>query len=191
MESKSPLRLLDELVLAPGEGAPVSERRDEELVIVAVEGEVSFTDSAGDVRAIPAGRALLVSAGKGLAFSIFNQSSHPARFVRAVFRPKFSGGKPAVETNKKASFQKNFLRKVAGNSGKALRINCDASLSIAELTAGRILDFQSNGGTVYVLDGKVEAAGKQLERRERLTFSKGPVRLRCIRPAKLVIVNDS
>ncbi len=195
------LRRLEEKTYPPGAGAPMSERRGEELLVIVAEGELSYADAGGRSEVLRSGRAIGISCGSGISFALFNQNAKPAKVIEAAFSPRFPGGSPSVEIHSKASFQKNYLRLVATGGAKHsgakrfLKLNSDASVLMGELTPARVMDYAPSFGSarLLVLDGKIEAGGKAaMERGDSATFAgPAPTRLRCVRPARFVIADSS
>jgi redox-sensitive bicupin YhaK (pirin superfamily) len=160
------LRVLNEDVVAPGEGFGMHPHRDMEILTWVLEGAVQHCDNMGNSGVIRPGELQHMSAGSGVMHSEFNLSkTDPVHLLQIWILPERKGLKPSYE---QLSFADRDLRNqfalVAGPEAP-LTIHQDASLYIARLDLGVNVTQTLERGRhawVQVAKGSVKVNGKQL-----------------------------
>src|SRR5215470_18659660 len=131
------LRVLNEDVVAPGQGFGMHPHRDMEILTWILEGSLEHRDSMGTGAVIRPGELQHMSAGTGVMHSEFNPSKNEtAHLLQIWLLPERQGLKPQYE---QLAFPDKDLRGnfhfVAGPKGP-VTIHQDANLHIARLDKG-------------------------------------------------------
>src|SRR6202790_4460950 len=97
-----PLRVINEDVVAPGQGFGAHSHRDMEIVTYVLEGALAHKDSMGNGSTLHPGEFQRMSAGTGIRHSEFNPSTTEAVHLYQIWLlPRGNGIAPSYE-------QKNF-----------------------------------------------------------------------------------
>ena len=125
--------------LAPGAGYPDHPHTDLEIVTWVLEGSLVHTGSLGGRHVLDAGRAQVLSAGRGVRHSeIADPASGRCRFVQVWLAPTSPGGEPsyvAGDAPAAGAGVGSGLVEVAGGSGLPIG-TVRARLLLARLAAG-------------------------------------------------------
>lgn len=90
------LRVLNDDIVAPGEGFPPHPHRDMEIITYVLAGQLEHRDSTGSHGIVGPGGAQFMSAGTGVEHSEFNHSKvKPLHFLQMWVLPGELGSKPA------------------------------------------------------------------------------------------------
>lgn len=160
-----PLRVINEDIVAPGQGFPLHSHRDMEIVTVILAGALEHRDSLGNGAIIRPGEVQRMSAGTGVRHSEFNPSSdQPTHLLQIWIAPAKTGMVPGYEQRQIAAANAatgwQLLASPEGEAG-SVRIHQDAHLLraagdarvvplIYELAAGRQAYVQVIAGCVVV-----------------------------------------
>lgn len=173
------LRVLNDDFIGGGGKFPTHPHDNMEIVTIPFTGAIEHKDSTGGQGTIQAGDVQIMSAGTGVQHSEANASvTDPVTLFQVWVFPKERNIKPRYD-------QKNFpaddrLNKwqviVSPNEAdNALWINQDARFSLANLDAGKELNysnaFKSNGVFLVVIKGSVTINDQQLNKRDALGIS--------------------
>jgi quercetin 2,3-dioxygenase len=168
------LRVLNEDVIAPGQGFGMHPHRDMEILTWVLDGAIEHRDSTGRSGVIRPGELQHMTAGTGVMHSEFNPSPKaPTHLLQIWLLPKQKGLKPAYE---QLSFSDAELRgqfhHVAGPDA-AVTIHQDADLYIARLDDGANVThtLERGHGWLQVARGTVRVNGEELAAGDGLAIS--------------------
>jgi quercetin 2,3-dioxygenase len=175
-----PLRVINEDIVAPGQGFPTHGHRDMEIVTVILAGALEHRDSMGNGAVIRPGEVQRMSAGTGVRHSEFNPSPDEATHLLQIWiAPAAAGIAPGYEQlriDPAPGWQ--LLASPSGAAGSVL-IHQDASLLRARLAdqselthalaAGRLAYVQVISGNLIV-NGVALAAGDGAKVAEEATL---------------------
>ena len=186
------LRVLNEDIVAPGQGFGMHPHREMEILTWVLEGALQHRDSMGNAGVIRPGELQHMSAGSGIMHSEFNASpDHPVHLLQIWILPERKGLKPSYE---QLAFVDSDLRNqfslVAGPNAP-LTIHQDASLYIARLDPGAKAAHKLAGGRhawVQVARGTIRLNGKSLSAGDGAAFSnEAEVRVEAVNAAEVLL----
>ncbi|GJQ29461.1 MAG: quercetin 2,3-dioxygenase [Phycisphaerae bacterium] len=160
----SVLRVINDDVVAPGQGFGEHPHRDMEIITVVLDGALRHRDSSGGGGVIRPGDVQRMSAGRGVFHSEFNDSSTDHVHLYQVWiRPAVRGVEPRYEQKHfPIESRRDQLRLVVSPDGRdgSIPIHQDASLYRSvlgkgsrvrhELATGRKAWVQAAAGSVTV-----------------------------------------
>jgi redox-sensitive bicupin YhaK (pirin superfamily) len=162
------LRVINEDVVAPGQGFGVHGHRDMEIVTYVLSGALEHQDSLGNGEVLRPGEFQRMSAGTGIRHSEFNPSaSEPVHLYQIWLLPREQGIQPSYEQKAFAADQRQGrLRLVASPDAAdgSLAIQQDARIYLATLAAGDTVEHAlavGRFGWLQVLRGKVTVNGSK------------------------------
>lgn len=168
------LRVLNDDSVEGGNGFGTHPHRDMEIISIPLQGTLKHQDSEGNKGLIQKGEVQIMSAGTGIMHSEENaHTSDQVKFLQIWVMPKKYGIEPRYG-QKQYDFKDNSETLVVSPDGRdgSLVINQDAFFTIANMDAGRTIDYsikmKDNGLYIFVLDGSVEVNGAQLNTRDGL-----------------------
>jgi redox-sensitive bicupin YhaK (pirin superfamily) len=163
------LRVINEDVVAPGEGFGTHPHRDMEIITYIVSGELQHRDSLGSGDVLRRGDVQAMSAGSGLTHSEFNPSPDtPVHLLQIWILPAARGTKPTYAQSHVADEGKhNRLTAIATSNGdaNALHIGQDAAVFASLLDRGRDVSHPLAAGRaawIQVIGGQLEVNGTTL-----------------------------
>ena len=141
------LRVMNEDVIAPGQGFGTHPHRDMEIVTYVLDGALEHRDSMGNGEVLRPGEFQRMTAGTGITHSEFNPSpTEPVHLYQIWLLPDRPGHTPSYEQRRfDEAGRCNRLQLVASPDGDgdgddgALHIHQDARVYLATLEAGRRL----------------------------------------------------
>lgn len=144
------LRVINDDIIAAGQGFGTHGHRDMEIVTYIVEGELEHRDSLGTGSVLRPGDVQRMSAGRGVLHSEFNHSpSQDLRLLQIWLRPAREGGEPGYEERHFPDEEKRGrLRLIVAPDGAegALRIGQDARLFAGILAPGQSVTHEPAPG---------------------------------------------
>jgi len=173
------LRVLNDDVVAPGNGFGMHPHKNMEIITIPLEGALKHQDSMGHASIIRSGDVQVMSAGSGLMHSEFNASqTELINLLQIWVLPKKMNIEPRYgeKTFDQTKMDNAWLNIVApeGDTGDALQINQDAWFSIGKFDAGKHMTYQKkrteNGIYVFVIDGAIQCNQVELTKRDAAGF---------------------
>jgi redox-sensitive bicupin YhaK (pirin superfamily) len=158
------LRVINQDIIAAGEGFPPHGHRDMEIFSYVLEGAIEHRDSMGNHAQVKPGQIQVMSAGTGVKHSEFNPSaSEPLQILQVWIQPNRTGLKPRyaewTPTPAQVDAPKVLIISNDGREGSAhssqdadvYRVKSALALNLVhELAQGRGLWFQLITGEVTV-----------------------------------------
>ncbi|MEZ6092015.1 MAG: pirin family protein [Pirellulaceae bacterium] len=161
------LRVMNEDVIAPGQGFGTHPHHDMEIVTYVLSGALEHKDSMGNGEVLTPGEFQRMTAGTGITHSEFNPSpSEPVHLYQIWLLPQERGLKPSYEQKRFADEERlNQLRLVASPDGEdgSLKVQQDARIFLSSLEIGSevVHRFQpGRHGWLQVLRGEVLVNGQ-------------------------------
>ncbi len=164
------LRVMNEDVVAPGQGFGTHPHENMEIVTYVLEGALEHRDSMGNGEVLRPGEFQRMSAGTGITHSEFNPSAaEPVHLYQIWLFPERNGIEPSYEQKRfDEAERQNRLRLVASPDAAegSLTIHQDARIYLASLEAGKRVAHALAPGRyawLQVLRGAVALNGEQLD----------------------------
>ena len=134
------LRVMNEDVVAPGQGFGTHPHGDMEIVTYVLEGALEHRDSMGNGEVLRPGEFQRMTAGTGITHSEFNPSeSEPVHLYQIWLLPERKGIEPSYEQKRFPEEKRyNQLRLVASRDAEhgSLLIHQDARIYLSKIDAG-------------------------------------------------------
>lgn len=131
------LRVMNEDVVAPGQGFGTHPHRDMEIVTYVLSGALEHRDSMGNGEVLRPGEFQRMTAGTGITHSEFNPSdTEPVHLYQIWLLPERKGIEPSYEQKRFAADERqNQLRLVASHdaSDGSLLVHQDVRIYLATL----------------------------------------------------------
>jgi redox-sensitive bicupin YhaK (pirin superfamily) len=135
------LRVINDDIVAPGQGFGTHGHRDMEIITWVLAGELQHRDSLGNGDVIRPGDVQRMSAGTGIRHSEFNPSAtQPVHLLQIWIEPDRRGLPPSYEqVQVPAAQRQDRWRRIADGQGRdgALRMGADASVLATLLAPGK------------------------------------------------------
>ena len=158
-----PLRVINEDIVAPGQGFPTHGHRDMEIITVILEGALEHRDSMGNGTVIRPGEVQRMSAGTGVRHSEFNPSDAEATHLLQIWiAPATAGIAPGYEQKRFEVAPGWQLLASADGAEDSVRIHQDAALLRAKVSGTEALTHALAAGRrayVHVVAGGVAVNG--------------------------------
>lgn len=157
------LRVINEDVIAPGEGFDTHPHRDMEIITYILSGSLEHKDSLGSAAVIGPGDVQYMSAGRGVQHSEFNASkTQPVHLLQIWILPEKKGIQPVYGDRHflRESFR-NRLQTIASGSGvdDSIVINQKIKIMATVLDTQNWLKYEpQNGGYLWVQVAKGNVA---------------------------------
>jgi len=163
------LRVMNEDFVAPGNGFPMHEHADMEIVTIVLAGILEHRDSLGNGAQIRPGDLQRMSAGTGISHSEFNPSkTEPVHLMQIWIFPERKGLPPSYEqTFFPPEARQNRLLLIGSRTGQdgSVTIQQDVSLYAAALQPGASVNCALASGRhawVQVPSGRISVNGQEL-----------------------------
>jgi len=186
------LRVINEDVVAPGQGFGMHPHRDMEILTWILDGSLEHRDSMGSGAVIRPGELQHMTAGTGVMHSEFNPSPNkPTHLLQIWILPERKNLKPQYE---QLAFSDEELRGkfhlVAGPEAP-VTIHQDAKLYIARLENGAKANHPIADGRhawIQVARGNVRLNGTQLKRGDGAAISQeSEVRVEAVETSEVLL----
>jgi quercetin 2,3-dioxygenase len=173
------LRVLNDDQVRGGGGFGTHPHDNMEIVSIPLQGELTHKDSIGTQGLIKTGDVQIMSAGSGIQHSEMNASkTDPVSFLQIWVFPKKDNIDPRYDQKTFDLSQRiNKWQIVVSPEEKdgGVWINQDARFALTKLEEGKSIEFDTrfpnSGIYVFVIDGQVEAGGRQASRRDAIGIS--------------------
>jgi redox-sensitive bicupin YhaK (pirin superfamily) len=171
------LRVLNDDVVQPKMGFGTHPHRNMEIISIPISGALSHKDSMGNTRSIEVGEVQVMSAGKGLTHSEFNDSkTDEVNFLQLWIIPEEQNVTPKYEQKLfEVKERKNNFQTVVSPKDKlvkgSLGIHQQASIYIGSFDKSKsnIHEIAPGKGVyIFVIDGQIDVDGEQLNKRDAL-----------------------
>lgn len=168
------LRVLNDDIVAAGEGFGTHPHNDMEIVSIPLLGALAHKDSTGTEQAIVPNEVQVMSAGTGILHSEYNHSKeNETNFLQLWIFPDKKGHKPRY--NQK-SFdpveRKNKLQFIVTPEKKEdnLWLNQNSYFALSDLDKDKSIDYKihTNGNGIYlfVIEGMISVGDEALSKRD-------------------------
>lgn len=164
------LRVMNEDVVAPGQGFGTHPHRDMEIVTYVLEGALEHKDSMGNGEVLRPGEFQRMSAGSGITHSEFNPSAtEPVHLYQIWLFPERKGIEPSYEQQRfPEEGRRNRLQLVASRTAEdgSLRIHQDARIFLSQLEPQSEVRHElapDRHAWLQVLRGRVSVNGVDLD----------------------------
>jgi hypothetical protein len=164
------LRVINEDVVAPGQGFGTHPHRDMEIITYVLDGALEHRDSLGNGSIIRPGDGQRMSAGSGILHSEFNPSPmDPVHLLQIWILPEQKGIEPSYEQKAFSPEDKQGKWKVIAEripADGAVTIHQDVKLSVASLEAGGQITYALAKGRhawIQIARGSVTLNGTALK----------------------------
>jgi redox-sensitive bicupin YhaK (pirin superfamily) len=189
------LRVINDDLIAAGQGFPTHGHRDMEILSWIAEGVLEHKDSLGTGSVIRPGDLQRMSAGSGVRHSEFNPlPDQRTRLLQIWIEPERSGLAPSYEQKHfPIAERRNRLLRIASRAGidGALRVHQDVELWSAVLEAGKSVEHvfaAGRHGWLQVVSGDLDLAGLELTAGDGVAFSaEASLQVRAKSPAELLL----
>ena len=173
----SALRVINEDVIAPGQGFGMHSHDNMEIITVILQGELAHKDSLGNVETIKQGHVQRMTAGTGITHSEFNASAtNSVHLLQIWIFPNQQGLTPGYEDGYFSDMQKQnqwCLLAAENPENGALKIHQDMQLYSSKLSERNQLPYALNenrSAYVHVASGVIKIAYKQLSAGDAAMF---------------------
>lgn len=174
------LRVMNEDIVAPGQGFGTHPHRDMEIITYVLEGALEHKDSMGNGEVLHPGEFQRMTAGTGITHSEFNPSStEPVHLYQIWLHPERKGIEPSYEQKRFAESERhNTLRLVASRDAAegSLLIHQDVRIFLASIDAGHTVSHALQAkrhAWLQVLRGSVTVNGRMLNTSDAAAISTG------------------
>jgi redox-sensitive bicupin YhaK (pirin superfamily) len=164
------LRVINEDVVAPGQGFGMHPHQDMEILTWIISGSLQHRDSMGHGEVIKPGDLQHMTAGSGILHSEFNPSkTEPVHLLQIWIMPEQRGLTPGYsQTHFPAEQRRNRLQLLASHDGRdgSIRIRQDVSMYAAALDAQQSVTHDLAPGRhawLQVIRGQVNVNGRSLD----------------------------
>ena len=172
------LRVINDDVVAPGQGFEMHPHNDMEIISIVLNGELEHRDSLGSGSVVKTGEIQKMTAGSGILHSEFNPSAtEPVHFLQIWIIPNLQGLQPSYEQRKitaKKIKNKWGLLVSPGAEDDSVQIHQDAYLYQTNIEAEKKINFELSSQRMYwlqVAGGSIEVQDLMLVAGDGLAIS--------------------
>ena len=162
----SVLRVINDDVVAPGQGFGTHGHQDMEIISYVIDGALEHKDSMGNIYVVPAGDVQRMSAGTGVTHSEYNSSnSDPVNFLQIWIKPKSNGIEPGYAQQTIVQKDKLTALVTPDGSNDSLSMHQDASIFQLKLDEGEQIELATGKrlGYLHVVAGNIDVDGNAFE----------------------------
>ena len=175
------LRVLNDDIVKPTMGFATHPHNNMEIISIPLSGSLRHQDNMGNKHIISTGEVQIMSAGKGLTHSEYNNSSsEDVNFLQIWVLPRERNITPRYDQKIfAAGDRKNRFQFVVSPhiSEETVWINQDAWFSLADIDAGKQIVYEkkdtANGVYFFVIEGDATADSNFVHRRDGLGLEEG------------------
>lgn len=174
----SVLRVINDDVVAPGQGFGTHPHDNMEIVSIVLKGELEHRDSMGNGTIIKAGEIQKMTAGSGITHSEFNPSpKEPVHFLQIWILPDVRDLKPSYQQKEyPPKTYTNQLKLIVSPDGRddSIMISQDAEIWQTLLEADKTVSFDVTDKRrvwIHIAEGAVAVNGQPLVAGDGLAIS--------------------
>ncbi|MGO4819213.1 pirin family protein [Flavobacterium sp. W22_SRS_FP1] len=168
------LRVLNDDTVAAGMGFGTHPHDNMEIITIPLEGDLAHKDSMGNTETIKSGDVQVMSAGTGVKHSEFNPNAdHRTKLLQIWVYPNKQNVDPRYQQiTLNPEDRKNKLQQILSPNAEdnGVWIHQDAWFHLGkfdqDVTATYNLKKEGNGVYAFILSGKLNIAGQELETRD-------------------------
>ena len=173
----SDLRVINEDVIAPGQGFGMHSHDNMEIITYVLQGNLAHKDSLGNVETIKQGHVQRMTAGTGITHSEFNASdTEPVHLLQIWVLPNQLGLKPSYEDGFFSDAQKHnqwcLLASENADAG-SLKIHQNMQLFASKLSERNLLQYALNenrSAYLQVASGSIQVNQQHLNAGDAALF---------------------
>jgi redox-sensitive bicupin YhaK (pirin superfamily) len=185
--------------IAPHSGFPMHGHRDMEIVTYVREGVLQHEDSSGGRGEIAARNVQVITAGRGVRHSEYNDTDATLRIFQIWLLPRQRGLDPRWATKPFAQTPRSgWLMPIASGFPEdqdALRIEADARVLGATFEAGQRIEYHlasTRYGYLVPTCGRVMVNDQQVGERDGIAIAGEPgIAITAIEPAEVILVDTA
>ncbi|MBS0909345.1 pirin family protein [Tatumella sp. JGM118] len=171
----SALRVINEDIIAPGQGFGTHPHKDMEILTYVLSGTVEHQDSMGNKEQIPAGEFQIMSAGTGVRHSEYNPSAtEPLHLYQIWIMPQRAGVEPRYEQKRFDDPRGRQWVLTPDGREDSLKVWQDMTLSRQVVPAGETQHISLESGRNYwvqVVKGKLAINDQSLKASDALALT--------------------
>ncbi|GAA0505698.1 pirin family protein [Tatumella terrea] len=171
----SALRVINEDIIAPGQGFGTHPHKDMEILTYVLSGTVEHQDSMGNKEQIPAGEFQIMSAGTGVRHSEYNPSAtEPLHLYQIWIMPQRAGVEPRYEQKRFDDPRGRQWVLTPDGREDSLKVWQDMTLSRQVIPAGETQHISLESGRNYwvqVVKGKLAINDQSLKASDALALT--------------------
>lgn len=191
------LRVLNDDIVQPKMGFGTHPHKNMEIISIPISGALSHKDSMNNQRSIEVGEVQVMSAGRGLTHSEFNDSkTTETNFLQLWIIPEknevtpYYNQKKFEEIERKNKFQTLVSPKDKQVEG-SLPINQQGYISMIDLENNFEIEYDlKNSAYFFLIDGEVSIADEILNNRDAIGIEDvEKVSVKALKKSKLLVID--
>lgn len=191
------LRVLNDDLIAPSKGFSTHPHEEMEIITIPLSGALAHKDSTGGEGVIEAGDVQVMSAGTGIFHSEFNPSHDtPVSLLQIWIFPNQRGVKPRYQQKRFSFIPNQWTTLVAPfPQTETLGIYQQAWIQRGHFDANQKVSYKSynqgNGLYLFLIEGKIDLQGLQIERRDALQITEifQPLTFKTLEPSQILLMD--